>query len=1028
MEEANDHIEALNGVLLELERSGVRSDLINEIFRIAHTLKSSAAFVGLEHLAQAAHHMEDLLQQIRDGLRTLDAEVTNLLFRCLDRISATVHRVADGQKPADDFADLIAELKGASASATGGSGAHRKGAATAAAQPKTAPEPTAGVTAQGKSGPTADDAPGEPTRDALRLGPEEERRVATAQVAGKRAFNGRVILDPEAPMKHIRFMLLLENLRKLGELVHCSPAAADLEAGTSADFMDFVFVTERTQDELLRACRVDMVQEVIVAQRQAAAAAPGAIQRATEETRVQTRNIKVSADKIDFLMNNVGEMVITNSGLQKIYEDLIAELGEDVALAELKNRIDGAARIARDLQTGIMKMRMIPVGLVFHRFTRPVRDLTAELGKQVELVFHGEDTELDKNIIDALPDPLLHLLRNSLDHGIESPAERSAQGKESGATITMTAYQGGNNIFIEVRDDGRGLDSARILERAKSRGLVPADYRAASEEEIYEFIFHPGFSTADQVTDLSGRGVGMNVVKTMVQRFNGSIRIRNEPGQGCSFVLSFPLTLAIISAILVRVGDEEYAVPLSDIIENVRIRKDEITTLEGREICNLRGEILPIHDLATILGQGQRSEEAEVSVVVASVGDRKHGFIVSGFAGKKEIVIKSLEQNYRTVRGLVGVCLMGDGRIVPVLDVQGLLELSWDDATARVRSNVEAVRNYNAAVRAAEPVRATGLRTSRQRGGARAGSLFAHRERERPLPPGQAATGLLERPMGQASWSTPTEAAPTQSHTAGADSGSHGTEWPVPSSAHESAEARPPHDASGEAELGAALARLREDREERRAEARSLVSAADDLPDEIGRESFDKLYEIINAGMMNAGLVLSQLLGVSIEVSVPEAHMVEPKQLAEYVPAFRVISVWLDGRGELELDLMLVFDERNGYAAAGELMGLPPSEWNAQNISNADLESVLSELTNIVGSSIFNAMANRSGLDSQPSVPEFTHTSSHELVQRFLKLQEEKDYRIIYISTDFYRAEMELVGRLFLFLPRRSIGLVAERL
>ena len=1002
-----------------MERDATRHDLVDEIFRIAHTLKSSAAFVGLEHLAQAGHHMEDLLQQIREGARALDAAITNILFRCLDRISATVHQVADGQPANDTFADLIAEIKLTTESAEGRLPASGRSTQDAS-QGQATVQPIASGTGLPKQDPAPD--PGD-SLSALHLNPEEERALA-GLLRGRTAFNGRVILDRDAPMKHIRFMLLLENLKKLGELFRSVPSEADLDSGAAANSMEFIFLTESRQADLLRACHVDMVQEAIVAPRSSGATTEGAIQRATEETRVQTKNIKVSADKIDYLMNNVGEMVITNSGLQKIYEDLITDLGEDVALSELKNRIDGAARIARDLQTGIMKMRMIPVGLVFHRFTRPVRDLSAELGKEVDLVFHGDDTELDKNIIDVLPDSLLHLLRNSLDHGIETPAERARAGKSERATITMSAYQGGNNIFIEVRDDGRGLDAAKILDRAKTRGLVGADYRPNSEDEVFDLVFQPGFSTADHVSDLSGRGVGMNVVKTMVQKFNGSIRIRNEVNEGCAFVLSFPLTLAIISAILIRLGEEEYAIPLSDIVENVRIKRDEITTLEGREICNLRGEILPIHELCTILGQGPRSLSPEVPVVVASIDDRKHGFVVSGFAGKKEIVIKSLEQNYRTIRGLIGVCLMGDGRIVPVLDMQGVLDLSFGDGdSTMVASNVSAVDEYNRTVRAAEDARAVGARSSSRLRGltqhTRPGR--GHRDAHPPTAPGAPATALLDRAGPEAHEGPPELPGHTIPRTSDGGFGSD----PRGGDAHPGTDTP---EAGPDDELSAALARLREDRDERRAEGRALVSAGDDLPDEIGRESFDKLYEIINAGMMNAGLVLSQLLGISIEVSVPEAHVVEPKQLSEYIPAFRVISVWLDGQGDLELDLMLVFDERNGYAAAGELMGLPAEQWNADNISTGDLESVLSELTNIVGSSIFNALANRSGLDSQPSVPAFTHSSSQELVAQFLALHEKKDYRIIYISTDFYRAEMELVGRLFLFLPKRSIGLISERL
>jgi two-component system chemotaxis sensor kinase CheA len=270
---------------------------------------------------------------------------------------------------------------------------------------------------------------------------------------------------------------------------------------------------------------------------------------------------------------------------------------------------------------------MIPVGLVFHRFTRPVRDLALELGKEVEFEFHGEETELDKNIIDGLNEPLLHIVRNSLDHGIETPEQRRAAGKPPVATLGMHAYQSGNSIFLEVRDDGRGLNKEAILKRARENGLVTPE-AVPSDDEIYNFIFQAGFSTAEKVTDLSGRGVGMNVVKKMVQEFKGSITIRNEPGQGCAFVLQFPLTLAIVAAILVRVADEQYAFPLSDVVETIKIDRREITTLQGRDIIHLRGDILPVFSLGRLMGMHGDSGNEEFPVIIASVGGRKLAFLV----------------------------------------------------------------------------------------------------------------------------------------------------------------------------------------------------------------------------------------------------------------------------------------------------------------------------------------------------------------------------------------------------------------
>ncbi|MCB1164564.1 MAG: chemotaxis protein CheA, partial [Leptospiraceae bacterium] len=680
LDEASEHIEDLNQNLLRLERDGYDTETINEIFRSAHTLKSSAAFVGLDSLSNLAHHMEDLFQNVKDNAINVTTDVVNLFFRCLDRIKAAVAVVADGGKPDDSFEDLIKELAAHVQTKASGSGG-------------TTPQPAQTQTESAGAETSASQAGTAPREGDHFIDLGEEELLQLAEKAGKLpVFDGHVILDPEAPMRNMRLLLLLMNLRKIGVVYRTNPPESDLESGVyEGHTMDFLFYGDAKRETLLKVSQVDMVEEVYLNEKQMPrrggekemqqSRASQSI--STDETHIKTRNIKVSSEKIDYLLNSVGELVITNSGLQKIYEDLSEEFGESHSLGELKSKIDQAARIARDLQSGIMKTRMIPVGLAFHRFTRPVRDLALNLGKEVDLIFQGEDTELDKNIIDAINDPLLHLLRNALDHGIEMPEERLEKGKERTATLLLNAFQSGNNIYVEIKDDGRGLNRRAIAEKAVGLGLVDST-DSMSDEEVYNLIFQPGFSTAKEVTDLSGRGVGMNVVRKMVQEFKGSIQVQNNPGAGCSFILSFPLTLAIISAILVRIRGEEYAFPLSDVVETIRLTQSDITTLQGKDIINLRGEILPVFRLRELMGlplDGQ--EEEEFPVVIASVAGRKVGYIVDGMAGKKEIVIKSLEQNYRSIRGLIGACLMGDGSIVMVLDVHGLLDLATRIASRR---------------------------------------------------------------------------------------------------------------------------------------------------------------------------------------------------------------------------------------------------------------------------------------------------------------------------------------------------------
>lgn len=1063
LEEANEHIEILNQSLLLLEREGYNPEVINEIFRTAHTLKSSAAFVGLDYLSSLAHHMEDILQEIKDGNVEVSTELINVLFSCLDRLIKVIGQISEGKESTDTFEDLIGELNQiGSASGKGSSKdtAAKKTATKATATRKQTPTPQRHTPSPQKRTPTPAQSAhrmesdyfaeetGEETADTqfpLPLTHDEEVRLRN--LAGPNpVFDGLVSLDIDAPMKNVRFILLLEKLKKTGTLFKSDPDESVLDSDTPYNIMRFVLISGKAREELIGICQIDMVEEVILVDHAeleeealvgAAMAAGGAVkektERPVEETRVQTRNIKVSADKIDYLMNNVGELVITNSGLQKIYEDLFALFDDSQLLSELKSKIDGAARIARDLQSGIMQMRMIPVGLVFHRFTRPIRDLSHEMSKEVELVFQGEDTELDKNIIDALTDPMMHLVRNAIDHGVESPADRLAAGKPRQATLTLNSYQSGNNIFIEVRDDGQGLDVDRILAKARERGLL-GEQTPTSEEEILEMIFQPGFSTADRVSDISGRGVGMNVVKNMVQKFNGSVRVQTEPGSGTSFIMSFPLTLAIISAILVRVEDEEYAFPLSEVVENIKISREDINTLEGKDIFNLRGEILPIFSLGRLMGLPQRQHAQEFPVVISSMGNRKIGFIVDTLLGKKEIVIKSLDQNFHTVRGLIGACLMGDGRIVMVLDVQGLLEQAYRisrDAIAPEASLsiLNAVLDYNQQV--AQLVAVTSGNGKRM---GRRGSKMIRREGasselftddERALP--DAVQTVNEEPVRIQSRDL--EEITTAEHKG---DGVVFGETPKPVEVS-------PQTVQGNVTLftspgektASTAAEKRKD-ESAKAAPEETAPAGEDIAGEtaeISDESYPRLYEVINTGMVNAGMVLSQLLGTNIDVSIPESMLVNQSELADYLPQDQVISIWLNSEGDLSSVLLLVFDEPNGFHAAGGLMGLAPEEWNDENISVEDLQSVLSELSNIVCSSILNALANKTGLNIMPSVPTFIHGPSGLLLERYKELNRNREeYGIIYISTDFLQENMELLGRLFVFMPRSSLTAVMRKL
>ena len=1089
LDEAQEQIESLNQNLLLLEREGFDKEVINEIFRVAHTLKSSSAFVGLDNLSNLSHHMEDLLQEVKDGAVSISTELVTIFFDCLDRIKSAVEEFGEGNVPEDKFDDLMSALALFSSKKAGKQPPQKKPPAEkkteavketpvkppapSSEKPKI-PEETVIEASEG-------DAPEEVSQvieesissaeidtDAfLALESSEESRLFR-ESSGKKVYNGIVSLDSESPMKNLRILLLVQHLKSIGILFLSDPEEDMLEGEETHRVIKFIFYGEILKEELEKVCQIDMVETVRIEEKEV----KGGRKRerkddSFEDSRAKTKNIKVSSEKIDYLLNSVGELVITNSGLAKIYEDLLYYHGDSPHLAELKTKIDQAARIAKDLQSGIMKTRMIPVGLVFQRYTRPVRDLSLELGKEVDLVFQGEDTELDKNIIDTLNDPMMHLLRNSLDHGIETVAERRGANKSERATLLLNAYQSGNNIYVEIRDDGRGLNRDRILKKAKNQGLIAED-STLTDDEIYQLIFHPGFSTAEKVSDLSGRGVGMSVVKNMVQGFKGSVQVKNDPGQGCSFIMAFPMTLAIVSSIIVKVQNEEYAFPLSDVVETIRVSKEDVTTLQGRDIINLRGDILPVYNLSALVGLPPHSYPSEFPVIVANSGVRKIGFIVDDMVGKQEIVIKTLEKNFRSVPGLVGACLMGDGSIVMVLDIMGLLEIAQSDLQSAFSSfdfsSVEYVDKYNSHVlslqRKVQEKAESGGGIPRKAMDQR-GRLNKREEKETREVVGAVSRAERAAAIEKAQQVKKSEAAREMSvknfspedddfyipspdlvfnkpETASGvvqvddmkieDVSAILDEAGISSNDTEISETAKSSDNKDDL-VEQALKDFRVEKEQRVHRAMDILVDSHTSTPSLSDEDYNLLYALVNTGMMNAGFVLSQLLGVKVEVSVPDFKAVDFNELQDFIPSDDIIGVTLDIEGEFEGLVLFIFDEETGYSAAGDLMGLPMDKWSKDSISREDILSVLSELTNIVGSSVLNALANKTGLTIYPSVPGFIQGQPAAIISKIDEIRSvNKDLQIIYVSTDFYREDMQLLGRMFLLPTGNSLAKLLDKL
>jgi two-component system chemotaxis sensor kinase CheA len=714
LEEADDQLQELNKSLLEMEQNPDDEDTINNIFRAAHSLKSSAAFVGLNDLSELAHKMENLLQGVRDKTMRITPEIIDLLFKSFDYINAVIDLVSQGLEPDVDLTDIINEMKDLQDSSD-----------QTNAQTQT--------TAHSEIVKTESS-----TLERISFTSHERRHLKRGIEEELSCYELVIFIEPDAPMKWVKAQLILNNLKNIAQIVKTVPDDENLTDDNIKDLIRVVILTDEDLYDVRNASDVDLVTKIevmqiflekkdekyimsfgdrvslsnddsdetveeeqpepeIIEEVKVTKMTPR-LQDDTESDFIEEldsqsqqrknkkevtsragspslRTVKVSVDKLDDLLNNVGELVIANSGFFRMYEDLKKlKLGKKIG-NDFKNRMETMARIAKDLQSGIMKTRMVPIGQVFSRFHRLTRDLAKDTGKNVQLVTKGEDTELDKKVIDVIGEPLMHMVRNSVDHAIESPEERASSKKSEVGTITLSAHQGGNQIFVEVIDDGRGLDINKIKAKAMERNLATVEQLNTMEEnEIFSFIFHPGFSTAAKITDVSGRGVGMNVVKEVVEEMGGNINIESEIGMGTRFIMSFPLTLAIIPAIMIKVAVETYAIPLTDVIETVNIDKKDITTIEGHEVINLRGEILSLVRLNNFVGIRSRNvAEEDIPVVVVGYSNRKIGLIVDELEGKLEIVIKSLENNYKTVEGLAGASILGDGSIALILDVSSMI-------------------------------------------------------------------------------------------------------------------------------------------------------------------------------------------------------------------------------------------------------------------------------------------------------------------------------------------------------------------
>ncbi|WP_027633887.1 chemotaxis protein CheA [Clostridium hydrogeniformans] len=660
LEESMDNLQTLNETLLELEQSPEDIDKLNEIFRVAHTIKGMAATMGFSKMAELTHNMENILSKFRDGELKADQNVVTTLFKCLDTLEQMVNDISEGEDGNRDVSSLIEELNNLNSSKI-----HEE---------------------------VLDHSEEE---DNLGLNEYDISVLKQAMDKGFNVIKINITLDETTLLKSARAFLIFKSLEDGGEIIKSNPPAEDIESENFEFSMELVYVTTRTLDETrLIVEGISEVKEVIVSlvelkkpkvtnnkslcepksisenviekdeneKKEAAKPLKEIKEKEAVTSHKKThQSVRVDLERLDKFMNMVSELVIHRTRLEQI--------SSNHRLADLNETLEQVARTTSDLQDLVMKIRMLPLDVVFNRFPRMIRDLSLELSKNIDFIIEGQDTELDRTVIDEIGEPLIHLIRNAVDHGIEPEDDRIKAGKKPDGTIKLIAYQEGTKAVIKVQDDGKGIDVNKVRKKAEKLGV---NTEGMSYNEIVNLIFMQGFSTKEEVTDISGRGVGMDVVKTKIASLGGTVDLISEQGKGSTFIIRLPLTLQIIKALLVKVGDETLAISLGYIDRVIDFTNDLIKKTNNKEVIIYRDNVIPLIRVNERLGI--YNEEKEKSfVVIVKVGEKVVGLLVDSLLGQQEIVIKPLGKTLQGLREYIGATILGDGLVTLILDVAALI-------------------------------------------------------------------------------------------------------------------------------------------------------------------------------------------------------------------------------------------------------------------------------------------------------------------------------------------------------------------
>lgn len=668
LEEARENVQNLNDSLLNLENDKENLEILNEIFRIMHTLKGMAGTLGFDELAKMCHSMENSLDNIRNKKIKIDEDILDLLFQGLDALDDSLNDIQNGGKGHTDSVEKTNKkfellLKEGKISKS---------------------YPSSSFTDKEKTVEKSENKIENLSENEFHIDIDQQTRDTMKKVYEKAREDNlnfyfiKVILKEGVQLKLARAFMIFHKFEELkSEIVYSNPSSDEIEEEKFDRELVFGVISNQTKDKIISAIKsVSEVEYVSIEEYKENLFEKESIQEEKEENididksakkKIKmTQSIRVDIKKLDELMNLMAELVISRS---RILETL-----KKYNIKEVDESLSQLSRITLDLQNIVMKVRMVPVSFVFNRYPRLVRDISKELKKEINLIIEGEDTELDRTVADEIGDPLIHLIRNSLDHGIESPEKRISMGKSKVGTIKLSARHEGNGVIIEIEDDGKGLDREQIIKKAISKGFLDQQRsQSISDEEVFNLIFEAGFSTKEQATELSGRGVGMDVVKSTVEGLNGTVSIESEKGKGTKVTIRLPLTLAIIEALLITVNNQVYAIPIANIDTTQKINDGELKEVQDREVFMLRGEVIPIVRLREIFGYESKQNDEQENIVIIKVGNKKYGVIVDKLLGQDDIVIKSLGSLLTDVKEFSGGAILGDGSIALILDVASLI-------------------------------------------------------------------------------------------------------------------------------------------------------------------------------------------------------------------------------------------------------------------------------------------------------------------------------------------------------------------